>query len=380
MSMLSDLREERRRDRPDAAEQARLDREHDLRLRREDRERRRRERQQRIDRWMAAIKSANRWITRHPVDLLMSVIVVVPGLLAWTAMAAFGVDIYGHIGVTFPLFSEAASWTFAFAVQRARRRGGPVRMLMTGLVITTAIQGARTFAHGAMQGPLVGLVMALVSVSGVVIHQIRVWSDRQAPTREERRQQQLARLAARRRHRMEMTAVREAAGQLHPDGSVRLLVRPGTVQLGRSRLRPWQRRLVYIAPIPGAGADGADAAVSSIASETEAWLASIDPSELPSIAPRSTQSDPAADLHGSTPDRGSIRMPDRRSDAQLEVEFWAAIGQQLPLDEGRPIDPSSAESVRRGLRCSPRRARALRDAWKRSGGAGGAGGASPVAA
>ena len=73
-------------------------------------------------------------------------------------------------------------------------------------------------------------------------------------------------------------------------------------------------------------------------------------------------------------------MPDRRSDEQLEVEFWAAIEQQLPLDEGRPIDPSSAESIRRGLRCSPRRARALRDAWKRSGGAGGAGGASPVAA
>lgn len=377
MSLMSDLREERRRDRAAAAEQARLDREHDLRLRREDRERRRRERQQRIDRWMAAIKSANRWIARHPIDLLMSVIVIVPGLLAWTAMATFGADIYGPLGALFPLFSEAASWVFAFAVQRARRRGGPVRMLMTGLVITTAIQGALNFAHGAMQGPLVGLVMALVSVSGVVIHQIHVWSDRQAPTREERRQQQLARLAARRRHRMEMTAVREAPGQLHPDGSVRLLVRPGTVQLRRSRLRPWQRRLAYIAPIPGVGADGADTKVSSIAEETEAWLASIDPSELASIAPRSTHPDPAADLHESTLDRGSVRTPDRRSDEQLEAEFWAAIEQQLPLDEGRPIDPSSAESIRRGLRCSPRRARALRDTWKRTGGAGGA---SPVAA
>src|SRR5690606_28242868 len=176
------------------------------------------------DRWMTAIRSTSQWVGQHPVDLLMSVIVIVPGLLAWTAMAAFGQDIYGPIGGLFPLFSEAASWAFAFAVQRARRRGGPVRMLMTGLVITTAIQGALNAAHGVVaEGPLVGLVMALVSVSGVIIHQIHVWSDRQAPTREERRQQQLARLAARRRHRMEMTAVREAAGQLHPDGSVRLL-------------------------------------------------------------------------------------------------------------------------------------------------------------
>src|SRR5690606_9730482 len=206
MSLMSDLREERRRDRAAAAEQARLDREHDLRLRREDRERRRRERQQRIDRWMTAIRSTSQWVGQHPVDLLMSVIVIVPGLLAWTAMAAFGQDIYGPIGGLFPLFSEAASWVIAFAVQRARRRGGPVRMLMTGLVITTAIQGALNAAHGVVaEGPLVGLVMALVSVSGVIIHQIHVWSDRQAPTREERRQQQLARLAARRRHRMEMT-------------------------------------------------------------------------------------------------------------------------------------------------------------------------------
>src|SRR5690606_41936213 len=101
MSLLSDLREERRRDRAAAAEQARLDREHDLRLRREDRDRRRRERQQRIDRWMATIKSANCWISQHPVDLLMGVIVVAPGLLAWTAMAAFAAEIYGPLGVLF---------------------------------------------------------------------------------------------------------------------------------------------------------------------------------------------------------------------------------------------------------------------------------------
>ena len=57
--------------------------------------------------------------------------------------------------------------------------------------------------------------------------------------------------------------------------------------------------------------------------------------------------------------------PDRRTDAEVAEAFQVAVqnGQTDPRT-GRPIDPSSAESIRRTIRVSAARARALRDQYQ----------------
>lgn len=69
--------------------------------------------------------------------------------------------------------------------------------------------------------------------------------------------------------------------------------------------------------------------------------------------------DAAGELRESRPtpsNRGTVPSPPSRSIEQLRAEFAAAI--ESPSIE---LDPSSAESIRRALRCSPKRARQLRD-------------------
>jgi len=58
----------------------------------------------------------------------------------------------------------------------------------------------------------------------------------------------------------------------------------------------------------------------------------------------------------SRPARKQIPAPPSRSIEQLRAEFVSAIE-----SDAIDIDPASAESIRRALRCSPKRARQLRD-------------------
>ena len=48
--------------------------------------------------------------------------IVVPGVLAWTAMAAYGTQVWGAAGVILPIFSEGAMWAFAGATTITRHR------------------------------------------------------------------------------------------------------------------------------------------------------------------------------------------------------------------------------------------------------------------
>lgn len=73
--------------------------------------------------------------------------------------------------------------------------------------------------------------------------------------------------------------------------------------------------------------------------------------------------EPAADATGElresrpiTPPKRRVVAPPSRSIEQLRAEFVAAIE-----SDAIDVDPSSAESIRRALRCSPKRARQLRD-------------------
>lgn len=58
--------------------------------------------------------------------------------------------------------------------------------------------------------------------------------------------------------------------------------------------------------------------------------------------------------HGRRRPRRKATRPRARSMAELRAELAAAVA-------AGEVDPSSAESIRTGLRCAPARARALRD-------------------
>ncbi|NYH78193.1 hypothetical protein FHR84_001515 [Actinopolyspora biskrensis] len=242
-------------------------------------ERAERARQRRHERrqWLATVAQ---WAGSHQIELLMSLIVVVPGMLAWSAMAAYGVDIYGPLGGVLPLFSEGAMWAFAFAVHLARREGRPVGWLHVGVWTFAAVNATLNFLHGLdVSSVLVGVVMALVAVGGVVAHQLITAAPmRTRRSRAEKDQARTQRIAHRRAVRMERAAVRHAIGELSTDGSVRLRYAPGVVTLPR-----WGRRL-RPAVVPGLVPRGSHQTEEpdtgeQLATEITDWLAAS-PHEL----------------------------------------------------------------------------------------------------
>lgn len=357
MSVVSDILDARRQDAIAKREQDREDRQQKWDRRRERRERRN-----------AAIKATMSWLGAHPVDVLMSVVVVVPGILAWTAMATFGHEIYGAPGWAFPAFSEAASWAFAFAAQRARRSSPPrpVWLLLVGLWIFTAVQAALNYLHGAQTAPYIGVLMAIVSVSGVVVHQIHMWSDRPRRTGAERRAARRARLAERLTHRMAMAATRQAAGQVYADGTVELLVREGTVALRRHRARPWRHRVVPL----------------SVADEVEQWLATVEnlgdtvgntPVPDGGNTPGADQAHTPApetvpDEGGTVSDLRRDRGRDTHEDTSIpeggntSTRGWVwedLVGEFRRRVAAGEVNPTSQRNIRLNLKCSRERAKAL---------------------
>lgn len=124
------------------------------------------------------------WANAHVVDLLFVPVIGVPALLAWTAMSQFGARLYGPPGRLLPALSEGAMWAFAAAVTITLRRcpGRQVWHLRAGIAVFAAFGAGLNFLHGLTltaplfpglpSGPLTGMVMALVSVAGVIAHQL----------------------------------------------------------------------------------------------------------------------------------------------------------------------------------------------------------------
>jgi hypothetical protein len=110
----------------------------------------------------------------HALDLLFVPVILVPAILAWSAMAAYGRQVFGPVGVLLPLFSEAAMWAFAGAVTLGVRRGEPTGWLKVGVWVFAAVAAGLNFLHGYSTGHHwdTGVVMAVVSIGGVVVHQL----------------------------------------------------------------------------------------------------------------------------------------------------------------------------------------------------------------
>lgn len=264
MSMWTEMAQERRADRVTAAEQARKDREAAAKLRQKQRDTAR-------DRRAKAREALTGWLRSHTMDLLFVPVIVVPAVLAWTAMAEYGREVFGPVGTLLPLFSEGAMWTFAFAVpmaQRARRRTG---WLHLGTWVFAAVAAVLNYVHGSTVAH--GVVMALVSVGGVVVHQlVTAAPGKPRATRAERDAARLARLEARRVVAVRRAALRDAVAELAADGTATLVHRPGKMGLrrrfGRARLVPVTVPGLPVAPDP-------DALAEDLAAEVAEYLTSL---------------------------------------------------------------------------------------------------------
>jgi hypothetical protein len=248
-------REEQRQDRLTRAQIARDQAEADARARtiearaaaadrREDQIARDGRREMARDRRAKRRADRSAWLTGHVTDLLFLPVIVVPAILAWTAMAAYGHDLYGPLGWLLPAFSEGGMWVFAFArtITLRRHKGRPAWHLLAGTWVFAAVGAGLNFLHGltapgnqAHAGVGTGAVMALVSVAGVTAHQLITAGPRRS--RAERQQRRLDRDAAGRVLAVRRAAIRDAAALLDEDGGARLVIAPGRVAIdGHGRL------------------------------------------------------------------------------------------------------------------------------------------------
>ncbi|WP_051772421.1 hypothetical protein [Saccharothrix sp. NRRL B-16314] len=308
-------------------------------------------------------KAVAGWVSAHTIDLLFVPVILVPALLAWSAIAGFGHDLYGAPGWTMPLYSEAAMWAFAFALSAARRAGRPVRRLLVGLWFSAAVSATLAFLHGltatagngAATGSVTdGVVMAIVAVGGVVVHQLvdTAATAPPRPTREQRAAARLQRLAARRVHEVRRAALRQAAAELAADGTAILVHRPGLVVLrrrfGRVRLVP-----ATVAGLPVATAD--DGGIGdALAAEIGEYLTA-----LPALpAPRDTTAAPAPTTRpDTTPTTGAPSGAHRSGNAETPAAPDTAkiaryVGRtRAAIDGGRLPERPSQTEVRKFLRC-----------------------------
>ncbi|MFD9734308.1 hypothetical protein [Umezawaea sp. NPDC059074] len=303
------------------------------------------------DRRARASRAVAGWVSAHTLDLLFVPVILVPAVLAWSAISGYGHDLYGTPGWTLPLYSEAAMWAFAFAVAAARRGYRPVARLLLGLWVSAAVSATLAFLHGltATGGSVTdGVVMAVVAVGGVIVHQIVDTASTAGPrrTREQRAADRLHRLAVKRVDAVRRAAVRTAVADLAADGTATLLHRPGVVGLRR---RPWGRARLVAVTVPGlpvAPLPEVDAVVDSLTDEISAYLSTL-PTVEP-IPPAGNDLDPSGNAETSDP-LLLVELAGLPADTADKVPGYVSRV-RAAIDSGRLPAAPSQTAVRKFLR------------------------------
>jgi hypothetical protein len=239
--------------------------------------------------------------------------------------------------------------------------------LQLGIGVFAAVGFSTNALHGLTRGWSAAVVMGIASIAGVLAHQLVTAS--RLRTRTERHSARCERREARKLARVRRAAVRGAVAELDTDGSARLVFAPGRYVLHR------RGRLVEAidTTVPASAALPA----FGVADEVAAWLESQstgpdsdtdrpDGGGSVAILDRRPECDAGrgGDLRKSGQSgadrspRPGAATPDPwpRSMDDLRTELAAALAAGDPV-----IDPCSAGSIRRGLRCSAARARQLRN-------------------
>ncbi|HJQ48286.1 MAG TPA: hypothetical protein VJ870_18485 [Amycolatopsis sp.] len=309
----------------------------------------------RRERRRAVLRAGTGWCGANVVELLIYPVALLSFVLAAPAMAAYGRAVYGStLGVLLPGITELGMWAFAVAVLISRRRwpDRPTGWLQVGVWTFAGVAFGANLLHGLTARWEFGMVMGIVSIAGVLAHQLTL----AAPPRS-RTERQTARIeaqAARKVGRVRRAAVRQAVAEISPDGTARLVYAPGRYVLGkRGRL---EAAIVPGLPVASESADWDRELADLLATDGAATRGAVEADSTPDETPGEggvATLDPGADLHESTPDRARVDRRPGRSMDQLRAELADAI------DAGT-VNPDSAESIRKTLRCSAARARQLR--------------------
>jgi hypothetical protein len=175
----------------------------------------REDKQTRRDNRAAALAALKVWAAESVVELLVYPIALLSFVLAAPAMTAWGRDVYGTgLGVLLPGITELGMWAFAIAVLVSRRRnpGRPVGWLQAGVWTFAAVAFTSNLMHGLSARWEYGAVMGVVSVAGVVAHQLSLATPLRSRT--ERQAARVERAAARKVARVRRVAVRQCCPAL----------------------------------------------------------------------------------------------------------------------------------------------------------------------
>jgi hypothetical protein len=336
-------------------EQRRLDRIADRDQDRRDRLQKQQEREKRV----AAVTG---WFRDHWLDVMFVPVIVVPAIMAWTAMAAFGGHVFGPVGWGLPVFSEGAMWIFAAATTTIRGRNAaaaarpaaaatrhidaPVWHLQLGTAVFAVVAAVLNLLHG-LSAPGGGLtdavVMALVSIGGVLVHQLVSAGPRR--TRAERADASIARQVARRELAVRRAAARTAVAELDEQGQARLLYRAGVVTLQR-RLVGRARLVEAIVPARSVPVttDGED-----LAAEIDRFLTGP---EAAALLDPGTGSHPAGTAETSPAEPGQDDAEDLGGNAGNDQRFAELLAEaRAVIAAGELPARPSRRQLRRALRC-----------------------------
>lgn len=219
-------------------------------------------------RWSARFTAARRWTSAHVVELLIYPLAIVSAVMAIPAVAAFGVDVYDNpTGAALFWITELGMWSFAVAteVSRRQRPDRPVWSLQLGAWVFSAAAFGVNFLHGLETSLFDGLVMGIVSVAGVVAHQLVTAAPRRDRT--ERAEGRITRRVDRKVTRVRRAAIRDAVARIATDGTVDLVFTVGEFTLGKS----WTLRDKLNVPTSDSPAPStSDAADTSVPAEHDA--------------------------------------------------------------------------------------------------------------
>lgn len=295
----------------------------------------------------AALASMAGWLSANRVRLPIYLLALVSAGMAVPAMAGYGVGVYGNAtGAPLPALSELGMWAFAFAVEVTRHRHPerPVWALQLGVWIFAGVGFALNVLHGWHRGWDAAVVMGIVSVAGVIAHQLAVASPPRSAA--ERAAARIERKTLRKVAKVRTAAVRHAVAELSADGTARLVFTPGRYTLDGRRL----------ASVVDPGQHVADVLDDEIA----AFFAEQDQASRTDDTPIADAPiltlDRPTDQPKSTRKPRPPRAPKTRSIEDLRAAFAAAID-----NPDVAINPTSAESIRKTLHCAPKFARQLRD-------------------
>lgn len=196
----------------------------------------------------------------HVVDGLIYGIALVSFVMAAPAMSGYGEDVYrSPLGGLLPLITELGMWAFAIAVLVARIKDAtrPVWGYQAGVWVFGTLAFISNAAHGWSRGFDAALIMGVVSVAGVIAHQLAIATPPRSKA--QRAADKLTAARAAKTHAAARAALKHAAAQIDAEGNARLTYAPGTYEVRR-------RRLVAVTPdldVPGPP-DALDAEIANL--------------------------------------------------------------------------------------------------------------------